>query len=171
LNLFLLCLRYQLSEPAMTPSPDIHAILSDTKTIALVGASPKAIRPSNEVMKFLLEKGYHVIPVNPGLAGTQIHGQTVVGSLADIKEPVDMVDIFRNTEDAATVIEEAIALKDQLKLKTVWCQLDILPLEAGARAEAAGLKVVMDRCPKIEYQALQGPDGRIAQTPSTQGRG
>lgn len=140
----------------MTTEPNIHDILSTTKTIALVGASPKEIRPSNQVMEFLLSKGYRVIPVNPGLAGATIHGQTVVASLADIHEPVDMVDIFRNTDDAAKTIDEALALKDALQLKTIWCQLEVTPHEAAARAEEAGLQVVMDKCPKIEYQMLRG---------------
>lgn len=127
-------------------------IQGTTKTIALVGASNKPERPSYGVMRFLLGRGYAVLPVNPGLAGGEIQGQTVYASLADIRQPVDMVDIFRNTEDAAKVVDEAIALKDQLQIKTVWCQLGVTPREAGERAKAAGLTFVMDRCPAIDWR-------------------
>lgn len=123
-----------------------------TKTIALVGASNKPERASYGVMRFLLSRGYRVIPVNPGLAGQELQGQLVYGSLDSIREPVDMVDIFRNTDDAATVIDEAIALRDRLQIKTIWCQLGVTPREAAARAEAAGLTVVMDRCPAIDWR-------------------
>lgn len=122
-----------------------------TKTIALIGASNKPERASHHVMQFLLTRGYRVTPVNPGLAGQTIHGQTVVASLADCTAPIDMVDIFRNTDDAAKVIDEAIALKDKLHIKTIWCQLGVTPVDAAKRAEAAGLTVVMDRCPAIEW--------------------
>jgi len=136
----------------MNHESNIHEILASTKTIALVGASNKPERDSHHVMEFLLSKGYRVIPVNPGLAGSTIHGQTVVASLADIHEPVDMVDIFRNTEDAAKTIDEALALKDVLQLKTLWCQLGVVPFEAAQRAENAGLTVVLDKCPAIEWR-------------------
>lgn len=136
----------------MNHESNIHEILASTKTIALVGASNKPERDSHHVMEFLLSKGYRVIPVNPGLAGSTIHGQTVVASLADIHEPVDMVDIFRNTEDAAKTIDEALALKDVLQLKAIWCQLGVVPFEAAQRAENAGLTVVLDKCPAIEWR-------------------
>lgn len=129
----------------------IQHLAASTKTIALIGASNKPERPSHHVMEFLLARGYRVTPVNPGLAGQRIHGQTVVASLADCTAPIDMVDIFRNTEDAVKVIDEAIALKNKLQLKTIWCQLGVSPVEAAKRAEAAGLTVVMDRCPAIEW--------------------
>lgn len=132
--------------------PDTHTIATSTKTIALIGASPKPERPSYGVMRFLLAKGYIVYPVNPGLAGQEIQGRMVYASLADVPVPVDMVDIFRNTEDAASVVDEAIALKDTLGIKTIWCQLGVTPHAAAARAEAAGLTVVMDRCPAIEWR-------------------
>ncbi|TLP43429.1 MULTISPECIES: CoA-binding protein [Cohaesibacter] len=125
----------------------IKHILETTKVIALVGASDKPARASHRVMAFLLDKGYRVIPVNPGKAGGEILGQTVVGSLADIAEPVDMVDIFRNSEAAGQVVDEAIAIK----AKVVWMQLGVINEEAAARAEAEGITVIMDRCPKIEY--------------------
>jgi len=132
--------------------PEIKALLETTKTIALVGASPKPERPSNRVMKFLLDQGYRVIPVNPGHAGGTIHGQTVVAKLSDIADPVDMVDIFRNSDAAGPVTDEAIAIG----AKIVWMQFAVVNQDAALRAEAAGLRVVMDRCPKVEYARLNG---------------
>lgn len=131
---------------------DTLQIAQQTKTIALVGASNKEERPSFRVMRFLLSKGYVVHPVNPGLAGQTIHGRKVYASLVECPAPIDMVDIFRNTDDAAKVIDEAIALKDRLHIKTVWCQLDVAPIEAGERAKQAGLQVVMNRCPAIDWR-------------------
>lgn len=137
----------------------ITAILNETKTVAMVGASANINRPSYFVMKYLLGKGFAVIPVNPGLAGQEILGQKVVGSLADIDRQVDMVDIFRNSEAALGIVRECIALKDKLALKVIWMQLSVRNDEAAAEAEAAGLKVVMNRCPKIEYGRLSGEIG------------
>ena len=125
-------------------------ILSSVKRIALVGASGKPERASHRVMGFLLEHGYEVIPVNPGKEGKAILGQKVVARLADIEDPVDMVDIFRNSEAAGGVTDEAIAIG----AKVVWMQLNVSHAEAAKRAEKAGLKVVMDRCPKIEYPSV-----------------
>lgn len=130
--------------------PDIRALLEETKTIALVGASANAARDSHEVMAFLQRQGYRVIPVNPGLAGQQLLGETVVARLADIEDPIDMVDIFRNSEAAGGVVDEAIAAG----AKAVWMQLGVINHEAAARAEAEGLKVVMNHCPKIEIPKL-----------------
>lgn len=136
-------------------SPDyIRSVLQSVKTVALVGASSNTVRPSYFVMKYLIEKGYEVIPVNPGLAGQEILGQTVYASLKDIPRPVDMVDIFRNSEAAGPITDEALALP-QLP-KVIWMQLSVRNDEAAARAEARGLKVVMDRCPKMEYGKLSG---------------
>lgn len=126
----------------------IAGILRDTKTIALVGASPNPARPSYGVMRFLLSKGYKVIPVNPGQAGKEILGQTVFAHLADIAEPVDMIDVFRAAEYLDGVVDEALAMNP--KPKVIWGQLAVRDDAAAAKAEAAGLKVVMDRCPAIE---------------------
>jgi predicted CoA-binding protein len=129
----------------------IQGILDDVKTVALVGASDKEERPSYRVTKFLLEQGYKVIPVNPGKAGQEILGQKVAASLADIDEPIDMVDIFRNSEAAGNVTDEAI----RIGAKVAWMQLGVVNEEAAKRAEEAGLRVVMDRCPKIEIPRLE----------------
>ena len=133
---------------------DIRNILQSVKTIALVGASANSVRPSYFVMKYLLDKGYEVIPVNPGLAGQQILGQTVYGRLADIPKPVDMVDVFRNSEAAGSITDEALALPTPPKV--IWMQLSVRNDAAAARAEAQGIKVVMNRCPKMEYGKLSG---------------
>lgn len=129
---------------------EIAALLTGTKTIALVGASANTERDSNRVMNFLQRQGYRVIPVNPGLAGQKLMGETVVAQLADFEEPIDMVEIFRKSEAAGPVVDEAIAAG----AKAVWMQLGVINPEAAARAEAAGLKVVMNRCPKIEIPRL-----------------
>lgn len=129
---------------------EIGALLQSVRRIALVGASAKADRPSHEVMHFLMRQGYTVIPVNPGLAGQTILGQTVVASLADISPPVDMVDIFRASDAAGAVVDEAIAHG----AGAVWMQLGVIDSAAASRAEAAGLKAVMNRCPKIEFARL-----------------
>ena len=136
---------------------EIRAVLDDVRTIAMVGASAKDVRPSYFVLKYLLAKGYHVIPVNPGQAGKEILGQKVYGALADIPEPIDMVDIFRSSAAAAGVVEEALALSP--KPKVIWMQLGVRNDEAAAKAEAAGLRVIMNRCPKIEYGRLSGEIG------------
>ena len=137
----------------------IAGILGRAHTIAMVGASGTANRPSYFAMKYLLGKGYRVIPVNPGLAGKTILGQAVFASLADVPAPVDIVDIFRSSAAALEVTREAIGLKGALGIKVVWMQLGVRNEAAAAEAEAAGLQVVMNRCPKIEYGRLSGELG------------
>lgn len=131
----------------------IADILREARVIAMVGASPKADRPSHGVMQFLQRKGHKVIPVNPTAAGQTILGEAVVASLKDIPGPVDLVDVFRRSDDVGPVVDEAIAKG----AKAVWLQLGVRNDAAAAKAEAAGLKVVMDRCPKIEYARLGLP--------------
>lgn len=137
----------------------IARILRSVKTIAMVGASPNAVRPSYFAMKYLLDKGFKIIPVNPGQAGKEILGQKVYATLSDVPGPVDMVDIFRASDAALGVTDEAIANKDRLGLKVVWMQLGVVNEEAEKRAQAAGLTVIMNRCPKIEYGRLSGEIG------------
>ncbi len=133
---------------------DILRILRSVTTIALVGASAKWQRPSFFAMKYLQAKGYRVIPVNPGLAGQEILGETVYGSLADVPGPFEMVDIFRNSGAALGVTQEAVALAEDKGIRVIWMQLGVVNAEAAALAREAGLEVVMDRCPKIEFGRL-----------------
>jgi predicted CoA-binding protein len=139
--------------------PYIAGILGDAKTIAMVGASAASNRPSTFAMKYLLGKGYRVVPVNPSLAGKELLGQRVHAALAEVPGPVDIVDIFRNSAAALEVTREAIRLKDTLGIKVIWMQLGVRNDQAAAEAEAAGLQVVMNRCPKIEYGRLSGELG------------
>lgn len=137
----------------------MQRVLKDTRIIAMAGASPNWVRPSNFAMKYLLGKGYQVHPINPGHAGKEIWDQTVYASLADVPGSIDMLDIFRNSAAAGDLVDEAIELKDEKQIKIVWLQLGVINHEAAARAEAAGLTVIMDRCPKIEYGRLYGELG------------
>ena len=137
----------------------ISRILKDTRIIAMAGASPNWVRPSNFAMKYLLGKGYQVHPINPGHAGKEIWDQTVYASLADVPAPIDMLDVFRGSEAAGALIDEAIELKDEKQIEVVWLQLGVINHEAAKRAEAAGLTVIMNRCPKIEYGRLFGELG------------
>ena len=130
----------------------IRGILNTVKTIAMVGISPKDNRPSYFAFKYLQERGYRMIPVNPGQAGKEILGQKVYATLADIPEPVDMVDIFRASKFVLPVVEEALSLKP--KPGVIWMQLGVRNDAAATLAESAGVKVVMNRCPKIEYGRL-----------------
>ena len=140
--------------PETYSNTDLLRILRSVETIAMVGASAKWQRPSYFAMKYLQEKGYRVIPINPGLAGQEILGETVYGSLADAPGPFQMVDVFRNSAAAMGVTQDSIALKDEKGIKVVWMQLGVINDEAAALAREAGLEVVMDRCPKIEFGRL-----------------
>jgi predicted CoA-binding protein len=137
----------------------IASILNGVRTFAFIGASANTSRPSYFAMKYLIGKGYTVIPVNPGLAGQQLLGQTVAASMQELAAPVEVIDIFRNATVALDIVRDAIALKDRLGLKVVWMQLGVRNDEAAGEAEAAGLQVVMNRCPKIEYGRLSGEIG------------
>jgi predicted CoA-binding protein len=137
----------------------LRRILRETRTIAMIGASPNWVRPSNFAMKYLQGKGYRVIPVNPRAAGASILGETVHARLADVPGPVQVVDIFRNGDAAGAATDEAIAHADALGIKVVWMQLGVRNDKAARRAEDAGLTVIMDRCIKIEYGRLFGEIG------------
>lgn len=137
----------------------IAGLLSSIRSIAIVGASANPARPSFIVVKYLLAKGYAVYPVNPGLAGQELLGCKVYGSLDELPSGIDCIDIFRNSEAALGIVREAVAIKDRLGLKVIWMQLGVENAEAEALAQAAGLKVVMNRCPKIEYGRLSGEIG------------
>jgi predicted CoA-binding protein len=137
----------------LTTDSDIAQLLRETRTIALVGASDRPDRPSYGVMRVLQDWGYRVLPVNPQITGEHVHGEYVWRELAQIGEPIDMVDIFRRPQAAGEAVDQAIAAG----AKSVWLQIGVINREAAARAEAAGLKVVMDRCPAIELPRLRVP--------------
>jgi uncharacterized protein len=137
----------------LTRDEDIYELLASARTIAMIGASDRPDRASHGVMKFLQDRGYRVIPVNPQITGQHLHGEFVWRELSQIGEPIDIVDIFRRPIAAGEAVDEAIAAG----AKAVWMQLGVINEEAAARAEAAGLKVVMDRCPKIEIPRLGVP--------------
>lgn len=137
----------------LTSDDDIAELLRSTRTIALIGASDRPDRPSWGVMKSLVDHGYRVLPVNPQITGEHVHGEYIWRELGQIGEPIDMVDIFRRSQAAGEAVDEAIAAG----AKSVWLQIGVINHEAAARAEAAGLKVVMDRCPKIELARLRIP--------------
>ena len=135
----------------------ISGILNSVKTIAIVGASANDVRPSFFVTKYLIDKGFTVFPINPGQAGKDLLGRPVYARLADVPEPIDMVDIFRASSALPPIVDEALALRPLPKV--IWMQLTVRHDEAAAKAEAAGIKVVMNRCPKIEYGRLSGEIG------------
>jgi predicted CoA-binding protein len=137
----------------------IKTILRSVKTIAMVGASANEIRPSYFAMMYLLNKGYNVMPVNPGAAGKTILGQPVYASLKDVPAPVDMVDIFRDAKFAPDIARETVAEKDRLGVKILWMQLGVISEEAEQIGRDAGLTVIMDRCPKIEHGRFSGEMG------------
>ena len=132
---------------------EIASLLAETRTIAMIGASDRPDRPSYHVMKVLQDHGYRVLPVNPQITGEHVHGEYVWRALSQIGEPIDMVDIFRRPQAAGEAVDEAIAAG----AKAVWLQQGVINEEAAARADAAGLKVVMDRCPAIEIGRLGLP--------------
>ncbi|MEX2647547.1 MAG: CoA-binding protein [Alphaproteobacteria bacterium] len=142
--------------PTAYPDSLIRDVLRRCRVIAMVGASPNWVRPSNFAMKYLQAKGFRVIPVNPGAAGTTIHGERVYASLAEVPDRFDMVDIFRASAEVGALVDEAIRLKDSKDIKAVWMQIGVRDEAAARRAEAAGLAVIMNRCPKIEYGRLSG---------------
>lgn len=135
----------------------IGGILNAVKTVAIVGASANDVRPSFFVTKYMIDKGFEVFPVNPGQAGKEIAGRMTYARLADIPVPIDMVDIFRASEAVPPIVDEVLALSPLPKV--IWMQLTVCHDEAAAKAEAAGIKVVMNRCPKIEYGRLSGEIG------------
>ena len=134
----------------LTADADIAELLTDARTIALIGASDRPDRASYGVMRFLQEQGYRVIPVNPRMTGEHVHGEYIWRELSQIGEPIDIVDIFRKSEEVGPIVDQAIAVG----AKAIWMQLGVENAEAAAKAEAAGLKVVMNHCPKIEIARL-----------------
>ena len=141
------------------PDELIKHILRTTKTIAMVGASANEIRPSYFAMKYLLDKGYQIDPINPGMAGKEILDRKVYANLKEVPGPIDMVDIFRGSDAVPGIVAEALAEKDRLGLKTIWMQLGVINEDAAETAHAAGLTVIMDRCPKIEHGRFSGEIG------------
>ncbi|HEX2840434.1 CoA-binding protein [Hyphomicrobium sp.] len=144
----------------MTYTPPSDAVIADilrtSRTFAVVGASSNASRPSYGVMAYLQAKGYQVVPVNPALAGSTLLGEHVAPDLSALDTPIDVVDIFRQPDAALEVVRSAIREKDRLTIKTIWMQIGVVNETAASEAQAAGLAVVMDRCPKIEYARLVG---------------
>jgi predicted CoA-binding protein len=141
------------------PDTVIKNILRTSKTIAMVGASGNEMRPSYFAMMYLLAKGYVVHPINPGMVGKKVLGQTVYGSLKDVPAPVDVVDVFRSADAAPEIVHEAIAQKHRLGIKVIWMQLGVISPEAEKLAQDAGFTVIMDRCPKIEHGRFSGEIG------------
>lgn len=132
----------------------LREILETTSTIAMIGASPSPERPSYSVMSFLQSRGYRVLPVNPLCVGQLMLGERVYGALAEVPGPIEMVDVFRNSEAAGAVADDTIALAREKSVRTLWMQIGVRNDAAAARASAAGLRVVMDRCPKLEVERL-----------------
>ena len=143
-------------EPLAYNDAVLKDILNSVRTIAMVGASANPVRPSNFVMKYLMGKGYRIIPVNPGHAGKEMHGEMTYASLDDIPGPFDMVDIFRASDAVPAIIDAAIDLAAEKSISVVWMQLGIRNDAAAEKAKHAGLRVIMNRCPKIEYARLYG---------------
>jgi len=137
----------------------LSEILRASRTFAVIGASDNPARPSYGVMSYLMAHGYRIIPVNPRRAGRPVLGLTIEKDLASLDGPVDVVDVFRNSADALEAVRDAIREKDRLAIKTVWMQIGVVNEQAAEEASAAGLDVVMDRCPKIEHARLIGRAG------------
>lgn len=152
------------ARPGMPTEDEVRWLLAELRSVAVVGASPNPYRASHEIMAFLKARGVPVVPVNPLAVGQVILGEAVVGSLADVHGPIDVVDIFRNSAVAGRAVDEAIAEASRLGLRAVWLQLGVTDDEAMARAAAAGLLAVQDRCIAIEYARLlhQGAERRLA---------
>jgi len=148
--------KYRKMTPPEAIDTVIRRVLEGARTIAVVGVSQNPDRPSNYVMKFLQDQGYRTIPINPGLAGQTLWGETVYASLAEAPGPFEMVDIFRASDAAGAVVDEAIGLKAAKGVGSVWLQIGVIDEAAAARARAAGLDVVMNRCPKVEFPRLIG---------------
>ena len=145
-----------MTEPLFYSDATLRGILSQVRTIAMVGASGDWKRPSFFAMKYLQRRGYRIIPVNPGRSGSEILGETVYATLADIPGDIDMVDVFRSSEAALGVAEDAAALAEDKQIKIFWLQLGIRNDAAAEIAQAVGMTVIMDRCPKIEFARLSG---------------
>lgn len=150
-----------MNAPLIYSDDAIGRILREVETIAVVGASPNRNRPSHFTMKYMREKGYRTIPVNPRAAGQEILGETVHASLAEVPGAIDMVQIFRNSKAAGRIADDAVAVAAEKGIKVIWMQLGVRDDAAAARAEAAGLEVIMDRCPKIEFGRLNREPSRI----------
>ena len=150
-----------MNSPLIYSDDAIGRILREVETIAVVGASPNRNRPSHFTMKYMREKGYRTIPVNPRAAGQEILGETVHASLAEVPGAIDMVQIFRNSKAAGRIADDAVAVAAEKGIKVIWMQLGVRDDAAAARAEAAGLEVIMDRCPKIEFGRLNREPSRI----------
>ena len=145
-----------LARHAYYSDAKLRRILRDVKTFAMVGASTAWRRPSFYAMKYLQHKGYRIIPVNPARAGEEVLGETIYGSLQEVPHQLDMVDIFRTSEEAYDITKDVIAAKEDKGIQYLWMQLTVRDDAAAAIAEAAGLEVIMDRCPKIEFGRLSG---------------
>jgi O-acetylhomoserine (thiol)-lyase len=147
------------AKPLFYADDHLRRILGQVRTIAMIGASANWVRPSNFVMKYLQGKGFRIIPVNPGQAGKEILGEMTYARLSDVPGPVDMVDIFRSSDQVGGIADEVIGVREQMGIQVVWMQLGVQNDAAAERLESAGLGVVMNRCPKIEYGRLMGELG------------
>ena len=143
-------------EPLYYDDDHLRRILKQVRTIAMVGASPNWVRPSNFAMKYLQAKGFRIIPVNPGHAGKEILGQVTYAGLSDIPDAIDMVDIFRSSGQAGAIADEVLDMYEENGIDVVWMQLGVRDDDAAGRLEKAGITVIMNRCPKIEYGRLFG---------------